>query len=104
MNKETQNDNNIDTLVISGASTKIITFIGIFRALYEKGLLPNDLNGIKHISCVSIGYFYSILLALKISERFSYECILKTDFLKLLECENQLEMIDAVLRVRALSN
>ena len=32
MNKDTQNDNKIDnkidTLVISGASTKIITFIG----------------------------------------------------------------------------
>ena len=26
------------------------------------------------------------------------------DFLKAIECENQLEMIDAVLRVRALSN
>ena len=26
------------------------------------------------------------------------------DFLTLLECENQLELIDAVLRVRALSN
>ena len=26
------------------------------------------------------------------------------DFLALLECDNQLEMIDAVLRVRALSN
>ena len=26
------------------------------------------------------------------------------DFLTLLECDNQLEMIDAVLRVRALSN
>ena len=88
MNKETQNDNNIDTLVISGASTKIITFIGIFRALYEKGIISNDLKGIKHISCVSIGYFYSIILALKISEKFSYECILKTDFLNLLDIEN----------------
>tara|TARA_R100001463_G_scaffold96807_1_gene151245 strand:- start:97 stop:336 length:240 start_codon:yes stop_codon:yes gene_type:complete len=26
------------------------------------------------------------------------------DFLKAMECENQLEMIDAVLRVRAISN
>jgi len=26
------------------------------------------------------------------------------DFLKMLECENQLKMIDTVLRVRALSN
>ena len=26
------------------------------------------------------------------------------DFLKLIECENQLEMIDTVLRVRAVSN
>tara|TARA_A100001015_G_C14662867_1_gene583731 strand:+ start:187 stop:387 length:201 start_codon:yes stop_codon:yes gene_type:complete len=26
------------------------------------------------------------------------------DFLKMLECENQLEMIDTVLRIRAVSN
>ena len=26
------------------------------------------------------------------------------DFLKMLECENQLEMIDTVLRIRAISN
>lgn len=88
MDKDTQNNNKIDTLVISGASTKIITFIGVFRALYEKGLISRDLNGIKHISCVSIGYFYSIILALRISERFSYECILKTDFLNLLDIDN----------------
>ena len=78
----------IDTLVISGASTKIISFIGIFRALYEKKILSKDLNGIKHISCVSIGYFYSILLSLRISERFCYECILKTDFMNLLDLDS----------------
>ena len=78
----------IDTLVISGASTKIISFIGIFRALYEKQILSPDLNNIKHISCVSIGYFYSILLSLRISERFCYECILKTDFMNLLDLDS----------------
>lgn len=88
MNKETQNNNKIDTLVISGASTKVVAFIGVFRALYEKSIISNDLKGIKHISCVSVGYFYSIILALKISEKFSYECILKTDLLKFLNIEN----------------
>ena len=78
----------IDTLVISGASTKIISFIGIFRALYEKKILSKDLTGIKHISCVSVGYFYSILLSLRISERFCYECILKTDFMDLLDLDS----------------
>ena len=29
---------------------------------------------------------------------------INNDFLKLIECENQLEMIDTVLQVRALSN
>ena len=82
------NKEQIDTLVISGASTKIISFIGIFRALYEKKILSKDLTGIKHISCVSVGYFYSILLSLRISERFCYECILKTDFMDLLDLDS----------------
>jgi predicted acylesterase/phospholipase RssA len=87
--KDIMNDKDtIDTLVISGASTKIISFIGIFRALYEKHILSPDLNNIKHISCVSIGYFYSILLSLRISERFCYECILKTDFMNLLDLDS----------------
>ena len=85
---DTSIDNKIDTLVISGASTKMVTFIGIFRALYEKGIISKDLNGIKHISCVSVGYFYSIILALRISEKFSYECVLKTDFINLLDIDN----------------
>ena len=88
-NKEQiDNKEKIDTLVISGASTKVVTLVGIFRALYEKRIIPKDLNGIKHISCVSVGYFYSIILALRISEKFSYECVLKTDFLNLLDIEN----------------
>lgn len=88
MNKENIHKEKIDTLVISGASTKIISFIGIFRALYEKNIISQDLNEIKHISCVSIGYFYSILLSLRISERFCYECILKTDFMNLLDIDS----------------
>ena len=87
MNNEKEGES-IDTLVISGASTKVIAFIGIFRALYEKGILSPDLKGIKHISCVSIGFFYSILLSLRISERFCYECILKTDFMDLLDLDS----------------
>ena len=95
MNNENENENEneiesidpIDTLVISGASTKVIAFIGIFRALYEKGILSPDLKGIKHISCVSIGFFYSIILSLRISERFCYECILKTNFMNFLNLD-----------------
>ena len=87
MNKDINKDN-IDTLVISGASTKVIAFLGIFRALYEKDILYSDFKNIKHISCVSIGFFYSILLSLRISERLCYECILKIDFMKFLDLDN----------------
>ena len=90
MNNEKEVDpiDPIDTLVISGASTKVIAFIGIFRALYEKGILSPDLKGIKHISCVSIGFFYTIMLLLGVSERVCYECILKVNFLEVLDLEN----------------
>ena len=92
MNNEGENEiesiDPIDTLVISGASTKVIAFIGIFRALYEKRILSPDLKGIKYISCVSIGFFYTIMLLLGVSERVCYECILKVNFLEVLDLEN----------------
>lgn len=72
--------NNPDTLVISGASTKVVSFVGIFRALYEKDILKENLDGIKEIHTLSIGTFYALCLILNFSERVIYECLMRSEF------------------------
>jgi len=72
--------NKPDTLVISGASTKVVSFVGIFRALFEKNILKENLEGIKEIHTLSIGAFYSVCLLLNISERVIYECLIRSEF------------------------
>ena len=69
-----------DTLVISGASTKVLSFVGIFRALYEKNILKENIEGIKEIHTLSIGTFYALCLLLHFSERVIYECLIRSDF------------------------
>ena len=39
----------IDTLVLSGGGPSGIAFFGIFRSLFEKGVLNENLDGIKEI-------------------------------------------------------
>lgn len=72
--------NKPDTLVISGASTKVVSFVGIFRALYEKDILKENLEGIKEIHTLSIGTFYALCLILNFSERVIYECLIRSEF------------------------
>ena len=79
---------NPDTLVISGASTKVVAFVGIFRALFEKNILKENLDGIKEIHTLSIGTFYSICLLLNISERVIYECLISCDFSDCFDIDN----------------
>lgn len=77
-----------DTLVISGASTKVVSFVGIFRALFEKNILKENLGGIKEIHTLSIGTFYSLCLLLNISERVIYECLIRCDFSECFDIDN----------------
>ena len=79
--------NKPDTLVISGASTKVVSFVGIFRALFEKNILKDDLDGIKEIHTLSIGAFYSLCLLLNISERVIYECLMRSEFSECLDAD-----------------
>lgn len=79
--------NNPDTLVISGASTKVVSFVGIFRALFEKGILKENLEGIKEIHTLSIGTFYTLCLILNFSERVIYECLMRSEFSECLDAD-----------------
>ena len=80
--------NNPDTLVISGASTKVVSFVGIFRALFEKNILKENLEGIKEIHTLSIGTFYAICLILNFSERVVYECLMRSEFSDCLDVDD----------------
>ena len=79
---------NPDTLVISGASTKVVAFVGIFRALFEKNILKGNLEGIKEIHTLSIGAFYSLCLLLNINEKVMYECLIRSDFSEFFDIYN----------------
>ena len=95
--------NNPDTLVLSGASTKVMCFLGVFRALYEKGILKENLEGIKEIHTLSIGAFYSICLILKISEKALYECLIKCDFNNLID-KDEIELNDVIYSLGIISH
>ncbi len=77
-----------DTLVISGGSTKVICFSGVFRALFEKGVLDTKLSTIKEIHTLSIGTFYSYCLLLGFSEKVIYECLIQSDFKECLDIDS----------------
>ena len=40
----------IDTLVLSGGSTKVPAYVGVFRALQECNIINDKLDNIKHNS------------------------------------------------------
>jgi hypothetical protein len=78
----------LSTLILSGGSTKGPVYIGIFRALYEKNILNNSLDGISHIVTCSIGMLFTIYTLLDIPIHVQEEAVLKADFTKLLNLDN----------------
>ena len=54
----------IDTLILGGCSTKIPTYVGIFKALRDLHIIDEKLQGIKHIITCSIGLLVSLYLLL----------------------------------------
>jgi hypothetical protein len=56
----------IDTLVLSGGSTKVPAYMGIFKALYSCNILNDKLQGIKHIITCSVGTLVALFLLLKV--------------------------------------
>lgn len=78
----------LDTLILSGGSTKVSVYIGIFRALFEKKLITNSLDGISHIVTCSIGMLFAIYILLDIPLHVQEEAVLNADFTKLLDMDN----------------
>jgi len=78
----------IETLILGGASSKAPAYIGIFRHLFEAGILTEDLQGIQHIITCSIGMLYSVYLLLGVSLRVQEAATINADFLKLLDIDN----------------
>lgn len=68
----------IDTLVISGASSKVISFIGIFKALTDHKIY--DIDKIKELHTLSIGTLYSYSILFKLDHSLIYECLAQTDY------------------------
>jgi predicted acylesterase/phospholipase RssA len=77
----------IDTLILGGCSTKISTYIGIFKALYELNIIDENLHGIKHIITCSIGLLVTFYLLLGVNLQVQELCVLEADFSKLIDVE-----------------
>lgn len=57
---------NIDTLILSGGGPSGIAYFGIFKALLEKNIINNNLDGIQEIITTSVGIIPSIFFILKL--------------------------------------
>jgi len=69
----------IDTLVCSGGGPSGIAYSGIFKALIEKGVINQDLDGIKEIITTSIGILFSFCLLLKLNHAVANDICMKFD-------------------------
>ena len=78
----------IDTLVLSGCSSKIPCYIGVFRYLFESGILDESLQEVKEIITCSIGMLMSVYLLLGINLKVQEAAVLGADFLKLLDIDS----------------
>ena len=78
----------IDTLVLSGGSTKVSAFIGVFRALKECNIINDSLDGIKHIITCSVGMLFTLMVLLNISDQVIEATIKRVCFSTILDLDN----------------
>ena len=78
----------IDTLVLSGCSTKIPCYIGVLKYLFESGILNESLQGVKEIIACSVGMLVSVYLLLGVNLRVQEAAILRSDFLKIIDIDS----------------
>lgn len=75
----------IDTLIFGGASTKVPVYVGILKALYEKNLINESLDGINHIITCSAGYLLGLYLLLNIPLHVQETILIEADFSSLID-------------------
>ena len=78
----------IDTLVLSGGSTKVPAFIGAFRALREKNIINEKLEGINHIIVCSVGMLYGLFMLFKINDTVLETTMKQMNFSDCLDMDN----------------
>lgn len=78
----------IDTLIMSGGGPSGIAYIGIFDALYEKGILTNDLAGIKEIIVASVGIIFAYLYMLDLPEESQRKIVMKASTFSILNVDD----------------
>ena len=78
----------IDTLIMSGGGPSGIAYIGIFDALYEKGILKRDLSGIKEIIVASVGIIFAYLYMLDFPEESQRKIVMKANMFSMLNVDD----------------
>ena len=78
----------IDTLIMSGGGPSGIAYIGIFDALYEKGILKRDLWGIKEIIVASVGIIFAYLYMLDLPEESQRKIVMKASIFDILNVDD----------------
>lgn len=78
----------IDTLVLSGGSTKVPAFIGAYRALLDNHIINKSLDGITHIISCSVGMLYSLMILLGVNDIVIEKTMMNFDFSELLDMDS----------------
>ena len=81
---------NIDTLILSGGSTRGISFLGAIKYLVENNNINNNFKNIKKIICVSASFIFVLTIILTLlSDRaifFKIETVPSSDALSIKIC------------------
>lgn len=83
----------IDTLLLSGCSTKLSAYIGVFQCLFEKKII--NMKQIKKIVCCSSGSIITILLILNYSFEFMKYLTNKLNYESLFNYEDLNDLFDS---------
>lgn len=67
----------IDTIILSGGSTKGISFLGTFNYLIKNQYVDRDFKNIKKIICVSASFLFTLMILL---HEFNYDLMLRDIF------------------------
>jgi len=78
----------IDTLICSGGGPSGIAYSGIFKALIEKNIINQELDGIQEIITTSIGILFSFCLLLKLNYRIANDISMKFDIGSMLDFDD----------------